>query len=595
MSSTPTAQVSKPDQDQQVEQSGFRRRALDRAQEAATSQDILLFLIAFRILNALSIKTFFQPDEYFQSLEPAWQIAFGEDSGAWITWEWKHQLRSAVHPVFFAVIYWLSSFISSALKLSPEFRADLLIAAPKVTQAILAALGDYYTWKLAKTTYGNRSNEAWAVTPLLSYTCRSSLHPPADKHPDLDVSFLLRLFQLHNQRENSSLARGGPMRVHIPSRSKKPEISAKLSRSIILIFSTLTDRFYYQQWTFPPLRFLYFNIVQSLAVFYGRNDLHYYLSQGYPLMLTTFLPFALIGLYQSFFPPKPRDSLPAPRLHTKSIRYQLASTALFVPLTLSLVSHKEVRFIYPLLPTLHILAATPFTTFFLPALSPAIPPPKTTKRTLLLLLLLTNILLSILSTQYHQPAPLSLLSYLRTQHTTHYLSQPPLSSLPPAPTTMTVGLLTPCHSTPWRSHLVYPSLKVWALTCSPPINLNATARSTYLDEADQFYADPVIFLAKTLGPSPRTSSSWGRRRPLQGLGAAGLELEMGGWDGKEGRKGWPEYLVFFAQMEEVMGAVLRGSGYRECWRGWNGWGNEDWRRRGDLVIWCLRGGGGVRG
>jgi hypothetical protein len=32
------------------------------------------------------VKTFFQPDEYFQSLEPAWQIAFGEDQGAWITW-----------------------------------------------------------------------------------------------------------------------------------------------------------------------------------------------------------------------------------------------------------------------------------------------------------------------------------------------------------------------------------------------------------------------------------------------------------------------------------------------------------------------------
>ena len=50
------------------------------------ARDILLFLIAFRILNALSVRTFFQPDEYFQSLEPAWQIAFGEDSGAWITW-----------------------------------------------------------------------------------------------------------------------------------------------------------------------------------------------------------------------------------------------------------------------------------------------------------------------------------------------------------------------------------------------------------------------------------------------------------------------------------------------------------------------------
>lgn len=61
-------------------------RALQHVKEAATSQDILLFLIAFRILNALSIRTFFQPDEYFQSLEPAWEIAFGPNSGAWITW-----------------------------------------------------------------------------------------------------------------------------------------------------------------------------------------------------------------------------------------------------------------------------------------------------------------------------------------------------------------------------------------------------------------------------------------------------------------------------------------------------------------------------
>ena len=49
-------------------------------------QRVLLGLIALRIVNALTIRTFFQPDEYFQSLEPAWAIAFGKDSGAWITW-----------------------------------------------------------------------------------------------------------------------------------------------------------------------------------------------------------------------------------------------------------------------------------------------------------------------------------------------------------------------------------------------------------------------------------------------------------------------------------------------------------------------------
>jgi hypothetical protein len=47
---------------------------------------VLILLICFRLINALCIRTFFQPDEYFQSLEPAWQIAFGSQSGAWITW-----------------------------------------------------------------------------------------------------------------------------------------------------------------------------------------------------------------------------------------------------------------------------------------------------------------------------------------------------------------------------------------------------------------------------------------------------------------------------------------------------------------------------
>ncbi len=64
----------------------FPRRAYYRVRNSAISQDVLLFLIAFRILNAFCVKTFFQPDEFFQSLEPAWEIAFGVESGAWITW-----------------------------------------------------------------------------------------------------------------------------------------------------------------------------------------------------------------------------------------------------------------------------------------------------------------------------------------------------------------------------------------------------------------------------------------------------------------------------------------------------------------------------
>lgn len=69
-------------------QSDFKHGNLDTEQAQATffPQNILLYLVAFRIVNALCIKTFFQPDEYFQSLEPAWEIAFGSERGAWITW-----------------------------------------------------------------------------------------------------------------------------------------------------------------------------------------------------------------------------------------------------------------------------------------------------------------------------------------------------------------------------------------------------------------------------------------------------------------------------------------------------------------------------
>lgn len=61
-----------------------------RAPQIPSPANIFLFLVAFRLVNALCVRTFFQPDEFFQSLEPAWQIAFGhgegKDTGAWITW-----------------------------------------------------------------------------------------------------------------------------------------------------------------------------------------------------------------------------------------------------------------------------------------------------------------------------------------------------------------------------------------------------------------------------------------------------------------------------------------------------------------------------
>ncbi|KAL8857911.1 MAG: hypothetical protein Q9178_005530 [Gyalolechia marmorata] len=583
------------------------RAALQHVKQATTSQDIPLFLIAYRILNALSIRTFFQPDEYFQSLEPAWEIAFGANSGAWITWEWKNQLRSAIHPTLFAGVYWLSAELSTLLRLAPHDHAELLLAAPKVTQAVVAALGDYYTWKMGEHKYGLREDQkldqdrelakcvsdgenvknarstAYRLCRCLLLAALACVLRPTN----ILIWICLACFSLWKSSSSGRLLKlpwiNGGLWVNMSSLAHGPAtrperlvlvLEALVCGTLVLASSLVVDRLYYQQWTFPPIRFLYFNLTQSLSVHYGRNDWHYYLTQGYPLLLTNFLPFALVGVYQSLFP---QDASSTQAVPTANIRQQLATASVLVPFILSFISHKEVRFIYPLLPPLHLLSAAPFTAYFFSS------PPKNTirKRLLLTLLLTTNLLLAIFTTTLYQQAPLNTLSYLRSRATSHQN------------TPTTIAFLTPCHSTPWRSHLIHPSLKAWALTCEPPLHLPPSQHSTYLDEADLFYQSPTHWLSLHLGRPPKNINEQQHR-------LSALETATGvSWDGvvayvdEKGRerekkkKAWTGYLVFFGQLEEEMVRYLRGSGYGVCWRGWNGWGHEDWRRRGGMVVWCM--------
>jgi GPI mannosyltransferase 3 len=89
-----------------------------------------------------------------------------------------------MHPVLFAGVYKSSSLLCDVLKLSPWASAEVLLAAPKVTQAIIAAIGDYYTFKLAERIYGKGSN--------VSYTAvRSCAYVFANQYADSDIQLAL--------------------------------------------------------------------------------------------------------------------------------------------------------------------------------------------------------------------------------------------------------------------------------------------------------------------------------------------------------------------------------------------------------------------
>lgn len=65
-----------------------------------------LVILCVRVCLALLTDTFFQPDEFYQSLEVAHHVVFGY---GYVTWEWASErpVRSPVYPALYAIVYQL--------------------------------------------------------------------------------------------------------------------------------------------------------------------------------------------------------------------------------------------------------------------------------------------------------------------------------------------------------------------------------------------------------------------------------------------------------------------------------------------------------
>ncbi|KAI4866411.1 glycosyltransferase family 22 protein [Hypoxylon rubiginosum] len=589
------------------------------------AREALAVIFAVRLVNALCVRTFFQPDEYFQALEPAWRMVFGEDSGAWLTWEWQHQIRSSLHPAVFAFGYWLvENFFGPGI--APKAKAKWLIAAPKILQTGFASLSDWYSWRLAEKLYGHGSVAAWSVllmtllNPWQWYTATRTFSNcfettltamalyywpwellgteddgnAGSKYSTVPLfgtwnqinrfrlSLVLAAFAVLLRPTNILiwLAIGTLTLTRATLGGKSPLTRSNLlviyrevllCGSFVLGLSLLADRQYYGEWTFPPLTFLHVNVAQDLAAFYGQNDWHYYLSQGIPLLCTTITPFVLKGLFKSLDAEKsnwPVTTSNALKALTFTVFTNIAS--------LSFVSHKEVRFITPLLPAFHILAAPHITSFFTSVsdVAASARPASTLgwKRTPLLAGgLLVNAVIGGYLSYFHAAAPVQVVDFLRAEFETVH----PKHLALPRPTNATADhdfeqelfalFLTPCHATPWRSHLVYPDLRARALACEPPVDTapKSLERRAYRDETRRFFDDQLGFL-RDLWPGDRPGEDMAR------------------------------YVVGY----EGVGPALRryfdpaGPGarhkvqLREVWSAWNGLFTDDERKAGRLVVWA---------
>lgn len=482
----------------------------------------------YRLINALTIVTFFQPDEFYQALEPAHKLVYGY---GYITWEWHEGLRSSLHPWIYAIAYKLLG------ALAPGHEEWTVYLAPKLVGALMAAVGETYLYKLALAYTGSVQIAMLALAASLCSGWNWFFITRAFSNNLEMVLTTIGLAYWPWNRPNGSIVRScvfgflscivrptnallwGFMgasyvirNLHQPMLLMLVGLSLATLLAVVGAVAAIPDILFYGKATFPLYNFIEFNVVKNLLIFYGSAPWHFYLFQGLPLLLLGYLPLWVIAMWR----------------FKKKL---LVLTSLFVIIAFSLIAHKEFRFIYPLYPICMVLVAQ--------ASKPLLG--KRYFKVVVAAILILHLAIAFFFTRINEQGEIAVVDVLR--------NDPQVSS---------VGFLTPCHSVPWHSSFHRPDLinNMWMLTCEPPLHLasgNLEDVLQYRDELDQFFDNPLQFLREHLGTILRP---------------------------------WPSHLVMFEPTERAIADFLKYTTYRECRRIFNSYFHWDPRRSGDIVIYC---------
>ncbi|CAK9441668.1 uncharacterized protein LODBEIA_P55360 [Lodderomyces beijingensis] len=425
---------------------------------------LFLFILLVRLVNATTLETYFQADEFYQCLEPAHRLVYGY---GYLTWEWHQKLRSSIHPLIYALGYLVAG----------ENRF-LIRQMPKVIGAVVASVGDFYLHEFVQVYDndggGGGGNLGWVAL------CLSLLNPfnwyVSTRSFSNNLETTLTIVALRYWPWDHEIGKGSwyiSLACGVVSCIIRPTnaliqiplgiwllVNTRISRTsaewiylsvlvvlAILALSTGLDYLFYGELTFPLYNFLEFNVIKNLSIFYGVAPWHFYIAQAIPLMMMTYIPMLVYGIRCSI----------------------LLATSLIYLAGLSLLQHKEFRFILPLQPIMLYYAARGYR--------------KLKAKYLVILGVFANIAIALFFANVNERGVMDLVDFLES-------------------TNSSVGFVMPCHSTPWQSHFHNPDLQMWFLTCEPPLHLNAPTLDeikAYRDESDQFYDDPAGFLARRFG------------------------------------------------------------------------------------------------
>ncbi|KAF0749462.1 GPI mannosyltransferase 3 [Aphis craccivora] len=419
-------------------------------------------LLSIRLFHLYIVHSWYVPDEYWQSLEIAHYITFGF---GYRTWEWIVGIRSYISVSWIVIIYQILKYFSLDT-------LQLLIWSPRFLQTLFSTYSDYcfvcWIQKRAKC-----SNVFWPLVcymtnPFLAYCSTRTLVNTLETNlttialyyypwslKSKDVTFLWIVAFVCIIRPTAIIV-WIPLIVFDFFAHKRYNVN-NLARYICIgltsiIFSITLDTYLHGSFVVTQWNFLYYNIIKKVNAHYSIENWYWYFVSGLPPVLG---PVFFIFIY--CFIKKLRF------INLYDTDSKLVITVFWSLSVLSMVAHKEQRFLLPLFPMI----------FFITSEQISVVCKKFIKLGTLTVIL--NIIVLIYLGRYHQIGSTSVMS--------HLAELPQHSKL---------LFLMPCHSTPLFSHL-HMNITARILTCEP----NLHGISNYTDEADVFFENPNKWLEES--------------------------------------------------------------------------------------------------
>jgi len=351
------------------------------------------------------------------------------------TWEWtiKTPIRSALHPFMYAIIYWVLNILG--------LDSDFMVAySPRLLQGILTTVTDYYIFKIAYKIFNDRyiaqlsvllTLASWSMNYCMVRTLSNSIETTLmmiafyywmelkEKYSKKDTLIAALYTLAFLLRPTSAIISFTLVICQIMNHKfiaiKNLFMSFFLGAVPIILLGIGVDTWYYGKFSFPMYYFAKINIIDGISTYNGRFPVLWYLTSGIPLFLVTYIPFSGYGLY-------------------KAMNELVDCTIAYIIMTyftiMSLLTHKEDRYMLPIIPLLIILAA-----YCISAIRKKAPKWSTF---FLVFTVLTQIIFLCIVNNIYRVGSIPLMDELRT------LPENKLRS---------VYFLTPCHSTPFYSHI----------------------------------------------------------------------------------------------------------------------------------------------